>query len=137
MKKDRIKDKFLESLKKVPIVQISCEKVGVSRNSVYRWRNADKKFSEDMDLAMAEGEAFINDISEGQLLNMIKEKSWPALAFWLRHRNPKFRDKVEITTKIADEELSPEQEKIVREALELASITKTDSINNINNKTND
>ena len=134
MKKNRVKDKFLESLRKVPIVQIGCEKVGVSRNSVYRWRNGDKKFSEDMDLAMAEGEAFINDISEGQLLNMIKEKSWPALAFWLRHRNPKFRDKVEITTKITNEELSPEQEKIVREALELASITKSDSINNINNK---
>ena len=134
MKKNRVKDKFLDSLKKVPIVQIGCEKVGVSRNSVYRWRNDDKKFSEDMDLAMTEGEAFINDISEGQLLNMIKEKSWPALAFWLRHRNPKFRDKVEITTKVIDEKLTPEQEKIVREALELASITKSDTINNINNK---
>ncbi len=122
MKKNRVKDKFLESLKKVPIVQIACEKIGVSRNSVYRWRNQDEKFLEDMDLAMAEGEAFINDISEGQLLNMIKEKSWPALAFWLRHRNPKFRDKVEITTKIKhNDELTPEQEATVREALKLAS----------------
>jgi len=122
MKKNRVKDKFLESLKKVPIVQIACEKIGVSRNSVYRWRNQDEKFLEDMDLAMAEGEAFINDISEGQLLNMIKEKSWPALAFWLRHRNPKFRDKVEITTKIKhNDELTPEQEATVREALRLAS----------------
>lgn len=128
MKKNRVKDKFLESLRKVPIVQIGCEKVGVSRNSVYRWRNNDKKFSEDMDLAMAEGEAFINDISEGQLLNMIKEKSWPALAFWLRHRNPKFRDKVEITTKVIDEKLTPEQEEIVRKALELGSIIKMESI---------
>lgn len=128
MKKNRVKDKFLESLKKVPIVQISCEKVGVSRNSVYRWRNGDKKFAEEMDLAMAEGEAFINDISEGQLLNMIKEKSWPALAFWLRHRNPKFRDKVEITTKVVDEKLTPEQEEIVRKALELGSIIKMESI---------
>lgn len=128
MKKNRVKDKFLESLKKVPIVQISCEKVGVSRNSVYRWRNGDKKFAEEMDLAMAEGEAFINDISEGQLLNMIKEKSWPALAFWLRHRNPKFRDKVEVTTKVVDEKLTPEQEEIVRKALELGSIIKMESI---------
>ncbi len=122
MKKNRVKEKFLESLKKVPIVQIGCEKVGVSRNSVYRWRNNDKEFSEEMDLAIAEGEAFINDISEGQLLNMIKEKSWPALAFWLRHRNPKFKDKVEITTKIKhNDELTPEQEATVREALKLAS----------------
>jgi len=128
MKKNRVKDNFLQSLKKVPIVQIGCEKVGVSRNSVYRWRNDDKKFAEDMDLAIAEGEAFINDISEGQLLNMIKEKSWPALAFWLRHRNPKFRDKVEITTKVIDEKLTPEQEEIVRKALELGSIIKVESV---------
>lgn len=122
MKKNRVKDKFLEALKKVPIVQIGCEKVAVSRNSVYRWRNEDKKFAEEMDLAMAEGEAFINDISEGQLLSMIKEKSWPALAFWLRHRNPKFRDKVEITNNTSrNYELTPEQEQIVREALQLGS----------------
>jgi len=122
MKKNRIKDKFLENLKKVPIVQIGCEKVGVSRNSVYRWRNSDKKFAEEMDKAMIEGEEFINDISEGQLLNMIKEKSWPALAFWLRHRNPKFKEKVELTGTIKNERevLDPEQEQLLREALRLA-----------------
>lgn len=134
MKKTRVKDKFLDALKKVPIVQIGCEKVGVSRNSVYRWRNEDKKFAEEMDLAMAEGEAFINDISEGQLLNMIKEKSWPALAFWLRHRNPKFRDKVEITNNTSRiNELTPEQEQIVREALQLGSTF----IDNNQTKTNE
>jgi hypothetical protein len=122
MKKTRIKDKFLDTLKKVPIVQVSCEKVGVSRNSVYRWRNQDKKFAEEMDLAMIEGEAFINDISEGQLLNMIKEKSWPALSFWLRHRNPKFKGKVEITQIKTTNELTPEQEKTIREALKFAGL---------------
>jgi len=122
MKKTRVKDKFLEVLKKVPIVQIGCEKVGVSRNSVYRWRNEDKIFAEEMEKAMLEGEAFINDISEGQLLNMIKEKSWPALAFWLRHRNPKFKEKVEIIGTIKNEKeiLDPEQEQLLREALRLA-----------------
>ena len=99
----RTKDIFLETLKKVPIVQVSCDKVGLSRNSMYRWRKEDKEFAEEMDKAMLEGEDFINDISEGQLLNMIKEKSWPALAFWLRHRNPKFKEKVEIVGTIKNE----------------------------------
>jgi len=99
MKKSKTKDLFLEQLKKVPIIQISAEKVGLSRNSIYRWRNTDEKFADDMDQALQEGEDFINDMSEGQLLNLIKEKSWPALAFWLKHRNPKFKEKVEITTK--------------------------------------
>ena len=122
MKKKRTKDIFLETLKKVPIVQVSCDKVGLSRNSIYRWRKEDKEFAEEMDKAMLEGEDFINDISEGQLLNMIKEKSWPALAFWLRHRNPKFKEKVEIVGTIKNEKeiLDPEQEQLLREALRLA-----------------
>lgn len=122
MKKSRVKSIFLENLKLVPIVQIGCDKAGVSRNSVYRWRKQDKKFAEDMDQAMSEGEDFINDISEGQLLNMIKEKSWPALAFWLRTRNPKFKEKVEIVGTIKNERevLDPEQEQLLREALRLA-----------------
>jgi hypothetical protein len=70
-----------------------------------------------MDEAMIEGVEFINDMSEGSLLNLIKEKSWPALAFWLKTRNPKFKDKVEITTKIDQEELTAEQEALVKRAL--------------------
>jgi len=122
MKKSKTKDLFLEQLKKVPIIQISAEKVGLSRNSIYRWRNTDEKFADDMDQALQEGEDFINDMSEGQLLNLIKEKSWPALAFWLKHRNPKFKEKVEITTKTeGGGKLSPEQEALVRKAVSLAS----------------
>jgi hypothetical protein len=68
------------------------------------------------------------------LLGLIKDKSWPALASWLRHRNSKFRDKVEVTTKIEkDESLTPEQEAVVREALHLSSI----NISNIDNKENE
>jgi hypothetical protein len=130
MKKKRTKDLFLETLKKVPIVQVSCEKVGLSRNSVYRWRKEDKDFAKEMDKAMLEGEDFINDISEGQLLNMIKEKSWPALAFWLKHRNPKFKDKIEISGEVEHKgKLTPEQEALVRKALGLASFNNSNKDN--------
>lgn len=123
MKKNRVKEEFLNHLRKVPIVQVACEKVGVSRNSVYRWKNDDEKFREEMDQAIAEGEALVNDLTENQLLSLIKEKEWSAISFWLRHRNPKFRDHVEVTAKIENKgKLNPEQESIVREALRLASI---------------
>lgn len=122
MKKNKKRDEFLAQLRKVPIVQVACEKVGVSRNSIYRWRNDDEEFRKEMELALEDGEALVNDMSESQLLSLIKEKSWSAISFWLRHRNPKFRDKVEVTAKFTDDgKLSPEQEVIVREALRLAS----------------
>lgn len=125
-KKNRIQDSFLEELRKIPIVQVACERVGVFRNSVYRWKREDKKFSKFMDNALTEGEDLVNDMSESQLLTLIKEKNFSAIRFWLNHRSPKFKDKVEVTTKMdtSNEELDPKQQEIVRKAFELASITK-------------
>jgi ACT domain-containing protein len=121
MKKNKKVDEFLEQLKKTPIVQVAVEKVGLSRNSVYRWRKEDPTFAKDMDEALQEGEDLVNDISESQLLTMIKDKEWAAISFWLRHRNPKYKERMEITAKIEDtDSLTPEQEAIVRHALQLA-----------------
>ncbi len=138
MKKNKFQDQFLDELRKVPIVQVACEKTGLSRNSVYRWRKDDKEFLKNMDTALIEGVALVNDMSESQLLTLIKEKNYPAISFWLRHRNDNYKNKLEITTKDDDEELTPSQAKIVKQALKLANITKSKSIKNINQKnTND
>jgi glutaredoxin 2 len=134
MKKNKFQDQFLEELKKVPIVQVACEKTGLSRNSVYRWRKDDPVFAKKMDEAIAEGVAFVNDMSESQLLTLIKDKNYPAISFWLRHRNANYKDKLEITNKDDSEELTPSQAKIVKRALQLANITKKRSIKNIKQK---
>tara|TARA_B100000745_G_scaffold135556_1_gene88548 strand:- start:1955 stop:2356 length:402 start_codon:yes stop_codon:yes gene_type:complete len=123
MKKPRYSQKFLAELRKVPIVQVACEKTGVSRNSVYRWKREDKEFAKQFDEALADGVGFVNDMSESQLLQLIKEKSFSAVRFWLNKRHPAYKDKLELTNKHEiDEELTPEQEKIVKRALELAAI---------------
>lgn len=132
MKKNKLQDQFFAELEKVPIVQVACEKTGISRNSVYRWRKEDKIFEKKMDEALKSGVAFVNDMSESQLLTLIKEKSYSAISFWLRHRNDNYKDRIEITTKEESGELSPSQAKIVRHALKLASITKQKSIRKIN-----
>lgn len=134
MKKNKFQDQFLDELRKVPIVQVACEKTGLSRNSVYRWRKEDKAFLKKMDDALAEGVALVNDMSESQLLTLIKEKNYPAISFWLKHRNDNYKNKLEITTKEDSEQLTPSQAKIVKHALKLANITKSKSIKNINSK---
>lgn len=124
MKKNKLKNTFLAELKKIPIVQVACERTGLSRNSVYRWRNDDEEFKAEMEKALTEGEALINDLTESQLLNMIKEKNWSAVSFWLRHRNPKFREKIEIEGTVKNiQELSPEQKELVKNALAFADLT--------------
>lgn len=125
MKSNDTKKLFLENLKKVPIIQVACEKAGVSRATVYRWRDKDKKFRKTLNEALSEGESLINDMGESQLISLMKEKNFSAIRFWLNHRHDKFKERVEITTKSEEQEkLSPEQQRIVKEALKLASFGK-------------
>jgi hypothetical protein len=125
MKKNKKRDEFLAQLRKIPIVQVAVEKVDLSRNTVYRWRKEDEQFRIDMDAALAEGEALVNDMSESQLLSLIRDKNWQAIQFWLTRRNPKFRERVEVTTiDNREDRLSPEQEAKVKLALELGAFNK-------------
>ena len=121
MKKNKIQKQLLEELKKVPIIQVACERCGVSRNSFYKWKRTDNIFEKKVEEAMKEGVAFVNDMSESQLLTLIKEKSWNAISFWLRNNHSRYKNKIELTNITKQEELTSEQETLVREALKLTS----------------
>jgi len=122
MKKNRKVTEFLEHLRSLPIILVAAEKSGLSRQTIYRWKSEDVDFRKAMEKAMKEGEEFVNDMSESQLLTMIKEKNWSAISFWLKHHHSTYRNRVEIATVTPQEELTPEQEEVVREALKLASL---------------
>ncbi len=130
MKKHRHAKQFLEELKKVPIVQVACEKSGISRNTLYRWKRDDPEFAKALEDALADGVAFVNDMSESQLLQLIKDKSFSAVRFWLNKRHPAYKDKLEVINKKETDELSPEQADIVRRAFELAQIIPTNTQQN-------
>jgi hypothetical protein len=134
MRKDRLQNLVLEQLRKVPIIHVVAEKVGVSRSTIYRWKDESKQFCKDFEAALGEGELFINDMAESQLLNLMKDKHWPSIRFWLEHRNPKFRNKLEVTANLQmpQEELTPEQQAVVREALRLARLITNEATDNHN-----
>jgi predicted DNA binding protein len=126
MKRDKTKELLIEQLKKTPIIQIACEKTQVARASFYRWKNEDKEFSKATEEALLEGETFITEMSESQLISMIRDGNFQAVQLWLRHHHPSYANKVEITGNIkhSDEELTPEQMALVKAALRLASFDK-------------
>lgn len=126
MKKSKFHEQFLLELSKVPIIQVACEKAGLSRNSVYRWRKEDVSFAKKMDQALADGVALVNDMSESQLLTLIKEKNFPAVRFWLNKRHPAYKDKVEVVNKHELAELTDSQKETIKQALELSNIVKHD-----------
>ena len=79
MKKDSHAPRFLDELRKVPIVQVACEKSGISRNTVYRWLKEDKEFAKEYAEAETAGIEFVNDMSESQLLQLIKDRKFSAI----------------------------------------------------------
>jgi len=135
---ERDKQALLEILREMPIIQIACKRSGTSRATYYRWRKDDKDFLEKSEEALKQGNEYITDMSEGQLISLIREKSWPAISFWLRKCSPKFKDRIEVSGKIEapKNELTPEQQAIVTEALRLASLNVDEEAEEINNNEN-
>lgn len=113
---------MLEQLKKTPVVQIACEKVGIARSTFYRWKEQDLNFAKEADRALAEGVALINDMAESQLLSAIRDRNISAIFYWLNHRHSAYSNKLEITAKVRDETLSPKQQELIKKALKHASL---------------
>lgn len=123
MKKDVTKKCLLEQLRKTPVVQIACEKIGVGRASYYRWKQDDTQFAQAADVALQEGLQLMNDMAESQLLSAIKDKNITAIIFWLKHHHASYTTRLEISGQLThlNEELTPAQEAIIKAALRLAA----------------
>jgi len=130
IQKRQQKDKslLLEQLKRTPVIQIACEKVGVARATYYRWVNQDVNFAKLSGEALSEGASLVNDMAESQLMSAIRDKNLTAIIFWLKHHHPTYATKVEVTARLkADNEiLTPEQEALVSKALKLAALAPKD-----------
>lgn len=125
------KEELLDQLKKTPIVQISCEKTSVSRATYYRWRKEDKEFSEAADTALLDGNTLVNDLAESKLLSAIRNQNLGAIIFWLKHHHPSYTTRLELSvSQRPNEELTPAQQKLVKKALDLASLTEVEDLNN-------
>lgn len=128
MKNDKQKQALLEQLKKTPIVQIACEKLGIARATYYRWRQANKKFSKMADEAIRDGSLLVNDMAESQLMSAIRDKNLTAIIFWLKHHHNNYATKIEVNANVKNEEkkLSPQQKKLIKEAIQLMASKKHD-----------
>lgn len=122
------KELIVEQLRKMPIVQIACEKTGVGRTTYTRWRSEDDDFRKAADEAMHEGDEILNDMTETQLMNLIKDQKphFGAIRLRLTRCHPKYADKLHLlgSINVKDERLTPEQEAVVREALKMVAPTQ-------------
>ncbi len=116
-------EQFLEQCRKLPIIQVVCERSGISRATYYRWRKEFPDFSKEADQAIQEGKLLVNDMAESQLLNAIKDHNMTGIIFWLKHHHRDYATKVEISTAPKDKEnLTKEQEDLVKKSLVMAGL---------------
>ena len=114
----------------MPIIEIACNKSGVSRATYYRWKEQDLAFSQAVDKAQEEGEALIRDVAVSKIIKGINDDNLTAAMYWLNHRDPRFSNKVEISTTTKPQEaLSKEQEDAVKKALALTGLSENDQEN--------
>ncbi|MDD5041973.1 MAG: phBC6A51 family helix-turn-helix protein [Candidatus Peribacteraceae bacterium] len=123
-RKTREQAALLEQLRKMPIIQVACEKAGVSRATYYRWRKEDDAFTTSADEALQDGVSLVSDMAESQLLTGIRNGNLGAVMYWLKHRNTNYNTKLEVTAKIKtqDEALTPEQRALIEKAIELSAL---------------
>jgi len=122
MKNSNEKQQLIDELRKTPIIQVACQKVSISRATYYRLRKQDTQFAKLADEALSEGRVIVNELGEAQTISLMKERDMQAIRFWLSHNDPRYSNKLEIKGLIyhASDKLTPEQEKIMRQALKFA-----------------
>jgi hypothetical protein len=92
MKKTKaLLNKLVEEIEKTPLVQIACDKVGVSRNTFYRWMKEDKEFLVRVNEAVSLGTGLVSDVAQSNVLEGIKRKDPMYTKYWLSHKHPDFR----------------------------------------------
>jgi ACT domain-containing protein len=109
-RQEKNKEELLEQLKKRPIVQVACERVGIGRATYYRWRKEDVRFARGADRALREGILLVNDMAESQLMSAIRDKNMTAIIFWLKNHHLQYVDKTEVSAKVKTDSsiLTPE-----------------------------
>lgn len=114
------KDELIKQLKKTPIVEVACKKIGVGRATYYRWKKDDSKFAGEAEFALHEASQLVNDMAESQLINAIKEGNMTGIIFWLKNHHKQYSPKLEVTTKNGDVPLTDEQKELIRRSLAMA-----------------
>lgn len=83
MVSDEEKEKFLAALREQPIVSVVCKRFGISKASIYRWREEDLDFKKKFNDALESGKEVVNDLAESKLIAAIQRGERWAIVYWL------------------------------------------------------
>src|SRR3989344_4096977 len=91
--KQKTKEEFLEILqsdKSAGSISLAALLSGVSRQTIYNWRNEDYIFDDEVVKASHEGKTIIADLAEQALIKRIKAEETTAIIFTLKTLRRKY-----------------------------------------------
>jgi hypothetical protein len=89
----KLKPQIIESLRQHRMVEFALQKLGVPRQTYYRWRKEDSEFTEQCDEARQIGTDRLNDVAETGLASRLKD-SLANQKYWLEHHHPDYKPRM-------------------------------------------
>ena len=83
--------KFLRELEKSGNISVAIKAIGISRATLYRWRDQSDWLRHEILTAKELGREDILDFTQGKHMQKIQEGFWPAIHFELTRRHPEYR----------------------------------------------
>jgi transposase len=85
------KEDVIKEIENELTIKSVCKKLGLSRQTVYRWLKEDKKFGKDLHNARQQAIADMNDECENRVLNKIRNDDAQMIKFWLRYHHEDYK----------------------------------------------
>ena len=127
-KTKKLMDKLIQEIEQTPVIQVACDRAGLSRNSFYRWMKENPEFLSRVDEAMSLGTGLVNDVAISNVLSGIKSKDPMYTKYWLDRKHPDFKKpfiyKIDATDILQYKRIVDEQAQVIRannEAKELGN----------------
>jgi hypothetical protein len=134
-KTKKLINKLVEELERTPLIQTACEKIGITRNTFYRWVKEDEELFKRVNEALSLGTGLVNDVAISNVLSGIKNKDPMFTKYWLDRKHPDFRKpyiyKIDSEDFLQYQRLLNEKEQAIRvdmEALDLAKRPQREKI---------
>lgn len=90
-KSKKVLKQIITEIENIPNVSIVCARVGISRQTYYRWLRTDAQFAENVTDAMVIGNESICDMAEGKMVELVRAGDFRALKHILDNRHREYK----------------------------------------------
>lgn len=90
-KSKKLFKQIIAEIEKMPNKSYVCQKLGLSRQTLYRWVDDDRTFSSEVEIAIRVGNESICDLAESKIIERVKEGDFRAAKYILDNKHKDYR----------------------------------------------